>query len=219
MDGSFNVFDAEAGVQKVVFSSASSVYGDTLEVMDEGHPLQARTVYGASKIAGEAFLRALGSTFELPYVTLRYMNVYGPFMGFGLVHSVLQRIAGGLPPVINGDGSQSFDFVYVDDVAGATVQAMAADVSDETLNVGSGEEDGAGRRLRPPGAAGRVAAAGVPAGAGADGAPGGVEREGGRLLGWRAEVLPGGPAPGGAGAACSRRGRAGCHGEGGRAVG
>ena len=68
------------------------------------------------------------------------MNVYGPFMGFGLVHSVLQRIAGGLPPVINGDGSQSFDFVYVDDVAGATVQAMAADVSDETFNVGSGEE-------------------------------------------------------------------------------
>ena len=56
MDGSFNVFDAarQAGVQKVVFSSASSVYGDTLEVMDEGHPLQARTVYGASKIAGEA---------------------------------------------------------------------------------------------------------------------------------------------------------------------
>ena len=111
------------------------------------------------------------------------MNVYGPFMGFGLVHSVLQRIAGGLPPVINGDGSQSFDFVYVDDVAGATVQAMAADVSDETLNVGSGEEDGAGRRLRPLEAPGR-AAAGVPAGAGADGAPGGVERA--RLLGWRA---------------------------------
>ena len=142
VDGSFNVFDAarQAGVQKVVFSSASSVYGDTLEVMDEGHPLQARTVYGASKIAGEALLRAIGSTFELPYVTLRYMNVYGPFMGFGLVHSVLQRIAGGLPPVINGDGSQSFDFVYVDDVAGATVRAMAADVSDETFNVGSGEE-------------------------------------------------------------------------------
>jgi UDP-glucose 4-epimerase len=142
VDGSFNVFEAahQAGVKKVVFSSASSVYGDTLEVMDEQHPLMARTIYGASKIAGEALLRALASTFKLDYVTLRYMNVYGPFMGFGLVDSVLRRIASGQPPAINGDGSQSFDFVYVSDVAGATVRAMEADVSDETFNVGSGEE-------------------------------------------------------------------------------
>ena len=142
VDGSFNVFEAahQLGVKKVVFSSASSVYGDTLEVMDEQHPLMARTVYGASKIAGEALLRALASTFKLDYVTLRYMNVYGPHMGFGLVHSVLTRIASGQAPTINGDGSQSFDFVYVSDVAGATVRAMEADVSDETFNVGSGEE-------------------------------------------------------------------------------
>ena len=68
MDGSFNVFDAarQAGVQKVVFSSASSVYGDTLEVMDEGHPLQARTVYGASKIAGEALLQPSGAPSSCP---------------------------------------------------------------------------------------------------------------------------------------------------------
>ncbi len=142
VDGSFNVFEAahQAGVRKVVFSSASSVYGDTLEVMDEGHPLNARTVYGATKIAGEALLRAMATTFKLDYVTLRYMNVYGPFMGFGLVDSVLKRIASGQPPVVNGDGSQSFDFVYVSDVAGATVRAMEADVTDETFNVGSGEE-------------------------------------------------------------------------------
>jgi len=68
------------------------------------------------------------------------MNVYGPFMGFGLVDSVLKRIASGQPPVVNGDGSQSFDFVYVSDVAGATVRAMEADVADETFNVGSGDE-------------------------------------------------------------------------------
>ena len=142
VDGSFNVFEAahQNGVKKVVFSSASSVYGDTLEVMDEQHPLMARTVYGASKIAGEALLRAIASSFKLDYVTLRYMNVYGPHMGYGLVHSVLTRIASGQPPTINGDGSQSFDFVYVEDVAGATVRAMEADVGDETFNVGSGEE-------------------------------------------------------------------------------
>jgi UDP-glucose 4-epimerase len=142
VDGSFNVFEAahQLGVKKIVFSSASSVYGDTLDVMDEQHPLKARTVYGASKIAGEALLRAMASTFKLDYVTLRYMNVYGPYMGFGLVDSVLKRITSGQPPVINGDGSQSFDFVYVEDVAGATVRAMEAEVADETFNVGSGEE-------------------------------------------------------------------------------
>ena len=142
VDGSFNVFDAarQAGAKKVVFSSASSVYGDTLEVMDEAHPLNARTLYGASKIAGEALLRAFHGTFGLDYVILRYMNVYGPFMGFGLVDGVLGRIAAGQPPVINGDGSQSFDFVYVSDVAGATVRAMASDVTDEAFNVGSGDE-------------------------------------------------------------------------------
>lgn len=142
VDGSFNVFDAarQQGVKKVVFSSASSVYGDTLEVMDESHPLLARTVYGATKIAGEALLRALSSTFGFEYVALRYMNVYGPFMGYGLVDSVLKRIASGQPPMINGDGSQSFDFVYVRDVAGATVRAMEADVSDEVFNIGSGDE-------------------------------------------------------------------------------
>jgi UDP-glucose 4-epimerase len=142
VDGSFNVFEAaqRAGVAKVVFSSASSVYGDTLEVTDESHPLGARTVYGASKIAGEALLRAFKGGFGQSYVTLRYMNVYGPFMGFGLVDSVLKRIASGQAPTVNGDGSQSFDFVYVDDVAGATVRAMESDVDDEVFNVGSGEE-------------------------------------------------------------------------------
>jgi UDP-glucose 4-epimerase len=142
VDGSFNVFEAaqRAGVRKVVFSSASSVYGDTLEVMDEGHPLQARTIYGASKIAAEAILRAFGSFAGLEYLTLRYMNVYGPWMGFGLVDGTLKRIAAGEPPVINGDGSQSFDFVYVSDGAAATVWAMESDISDEVFNVGSGDE-------------------------------------------------------------------------------
>ena len=142
VDGSFNVFEAAhlAGVKKVVFSSASSVYGDTLEIMDEQHPLNANTIYGASKIAGEALLRALAGQWRFDYVTLRYMNVYGPHMGFGLVDSVLKRIASGRPPVIDGDGAQSFDFVYVADVAGATVRAMESDVTDEVFNVGSGEE-------------------------------------------------------------------------------
>ena len=142
VNGTFNIFEAarDAGVTRIVFSSASSVYGDTLEIMDEAHPLNSRHIYGASKIAGEAFLRAFGGMFGINWVALRYMNVYGPNAGFGLVDAVLKRIASGQAPQINGDGSQSFDFVYVSDVAGATVRAMVSDVTDEAFNVGSGEE-------------------------------------------------------------------------------
>jgi UDP-glucose 4-epimerase len=140
--GTFNVFEAaqQAGVEKIVFSSASSVYGDTDDTMDENHPLGARTMYGATKIAGEYFLRSFNDQYGLPYVTLRYMNVYGPRQEGGLVMSVARRVLSGQPPSISGDGSQSFDFVHVADVADANVAAMASDVSAEELNVGSGTE-------------------------------------------------------------------------------
>jgi nucleoside-diphosphate-sugar epimerase len=140
--GTFNVLEAaeRAGVTKVVYSSASSVYGDTLETMDESHPLDARTMYGASKIAGEYLVRAFNDRAGLEYVTLRYMNVYGPRQQGGLVMSVLGRLLAGERPVISGDGSQSFDFVHVADVAAANVRAMGSDVSGEELNVGSGTE-------------------------------------------------------------------------------
>ncbi len=140
--GSFNVFDAaqRAGVGKVVFSSASSVYGDTDETMDESQPLNARTMYGASKIAGEYILRAINDDKGLPYVTLRYMNVYGPRQEGGLVMAVARRVLAGEAPSITGDGSQSFDFVHVADVAGANLAAMASDLSAEEFNVGSGTE-------------------------------------------------------------------------------
>lgn len=140
--GTFNVFEAaqQAGVAKVVFSSASSVYGDTDDTMDETHPLGARTMYGASKIAGEYFLRSFNDQHGLPYITLRYMNVYGPRQAGGLVMAVARRILAGEAPKITGDGSQSFDFVHVADVASANVAAMASDVSGEEFNVGSGTE-------------------------------------------------------------------------------
>jgi UDP-glucose 4-epimerase len=144
--GSFNLFEAsqQAGVKKVVFSSASSVYGDTDDTMDETHPLGARTMYGASKIAGEYFLRSFNDQYGLPYVTLRYMNVYGPRQEGGLVIAVARRVLSGQAPRITGDGSQSFDFVHVADVAGANIAAMVSGVSGEEFNVGSGTEASAG---------------------------------------------------------------------------
>jgi UDP-glucose 4-epimerase len=140
--GTFNVLDAarEAGVQKLVYSSASSVYGETNETMDESHQLNTRTMYGASKLAGEYFLRAFHDLYGLDYVILRYMNVYGPRQEGGLVANVLSRIRAGEPPTIMGDGSQSFDFVHVADVAAANVRAMASGVTDAVFNVGGGNE-------------------------------------------------------------------------------
>jgi len=140
--GTFNVIEAaqNAGAKKVVYSSASSVYGDTDDTMDETHPLDAWTMYGASKLAGEYFLRAFKDAQGLDFVTLRYMNVYGPRQAGGLIPAVLGKILAGDSPVIAGDGSQSFDFVHVADVASANVKAMASDVSGEAFNVGSGGE-------------------------------------------------------------------------------
>jgi len=142
VNGTFNVLEAarDDDVKKIVYSSASSVYGDTNETMDESHPLNARTMYGASKLVGEYFLRAFHDLYGIEYVTLRYMNVYGPRQEGGLVINVLRRIQSGEPPTIMGDGSQSFDFVHVADVAAANVRAMASDVTEGEFNVGGGNE-------------------------------------------------------------------------------
>lgn len=138
--GTFNVVEAaqRAGVGKIVLSSASSVYGDTPQTVDEEHPLDAWTMYGATKIAAEYLLRASYDRHGLDFVTLRYMNVYGPRQQGGLVMSALGRILAGERPVIVGDGSQTFDFVHVADVAAANLRAMSSDVTAETFNVGSG---------------------------------------------------------------------------------
>lgn len=138
--GMFQVIQAavQAGVGKFVYSSASSVYGDTLEVMDEQHPFNPWTMYGVSKLCGEFLLRPFRT--KLPYAIVRYMNVYGPHQGAGLIPIVLGKIRAGQPPVINGDGSASFDFIHVRDVARCTILAMESEVTAEAFNVGSGTE-------------------------------------------------------------------------------
>ena len=144
--GTFNVIDAatRAGVKKLVFSSSASVYGDALFTpMTEDHPFNNRTMYGATKIAGEQFLRTYHHQHGLDYVALRYMNVYGPRMDYkgtyvSVIMKVLDRLDEGLPPVIFGDGSQAYDFVHVEDVARANILALKSDVTDECINVGVG---------------------------------------------------------------------------------
>jgi UDP-glucose 4-epimerase len=144
--GTFNVIEAcqEAGVQRTVFSSSASVYGNALEIpMTEDHPFNNRTFYGATKIAGEQMFRAFNEVHGLDYVGLRYMNIYGPRMDdkgtyVSVIVKVLDRLDKGLAPQIYGDGSQSYDFIHVKDVARANLLAMASDATDEFFNIGAG---------------------------------------------------------------------------------
>ena len=127
--GTFNVVDAaaRAGVRKVVAASSASIYGlaETFPTREDHHPYDNRTMYGAAKLFDEGILRAFHETHGLDYVALRYFNVYGPRMD---VHGVytevlvrwMERIAAGTPPLILGDGTQTMDFVHVQDIAGRT---------------------------------------------------------------------------------------------------
>jgi len=148
-DGSFNVVEAArlAGVKKVIAASSASIYGlaDSFPTREDHHPYHNQTWYGASKIMLEGLLRSYHSMYKLPYVALRYFNVYGPRMDLhGKYTEVLirwmDRIEAGQPPLILGDGQQTMDFVYIEDVARANVLALASDVTDEVFNVASGTE-------------------------------------------------------------------------------
>lgn len=146
IEGTFNVLEAcvANNIEKLVYSSSASVYGDAVEVpMTENHPFNNRNFYGATKIAGEAMCRAYYDRYGLNYVGLRYMNVYGPHQDqtaayTGVIPIMLNKIDAGETPVINGDGTQAYDFIYVEDVARCNIAALTSDVTDENYNVGTG---------------------------------------------------------------------------------
>jgi UDP-glucose 4-epimerase len=149
VNGTFNVLEAaiKAKVKKVVAASSASVYGaaQVFPTDESHHPYANRTIYGAAKTFNEGLLRSFNEMYGLPYVALRYFNVYGPRMdAFGKYTEVLirwmERIADDQPPLIFGDGMQTMDFVYVEDVARANLLAAKADVSDEVFNIASGRE-------------------------------------------------------------------------------
>lgn len=144
--GTYNVIEAscDTGLPRLVYSSSASVYGNAREApMTEAHPFDNRSMYGATKIAGEQFLRAFHDRHGLDYVALRYMNVYGPRMDdkgayVSVIVKVLDRIARGEPPAIHGDGTQTFDFVHVSDVARANLLALESEATDAAYNIGTG---------------------------------------------------------------------------------
>jgi UDP-glucose 4-epimerase len=148
-DGTFNVLEAAvaARVRRVIAASSASVYGlaETFPTSERHHLYGNRTMYGAAKAFNEGLLRTFHEMYGLDYVALRYFNVYGPRMDIhGVYTEVLirwmERIAAGQPPLILGDGSQTMDFVYIEDIARANLLAAASEATDEVLNVASGVE-------------------------------------------------------------------------------
>jgi UDP-glucose 4-epimerase len=145
--GTFNVMEAciAKGVKRLVYSSSASVYGDAVrEPMDEDHPFNNQNFYGATKICGEAMLRAFYHRYKLNFVGLRYMNVYGPRQDYhgayiAVIMKMLDAIDNDQSPTIMGDGSEAFDFVAVEDCGLANVCAMQANSKDAFYNVGTGK--------------------------------------------------------------------------------
>ena len=146
IEGTFNILEAcvKNNVKRLIYSSSASVYGDAVEVpMTEGHPFNNRNFYGATKIAGEAMCRGFHDRYGLEYVGLRYMNVYGPNQDqtaayTGVIPIMLNKIDANEQPVINGDGTQAYDFIYVEDVGRYNVEALKSNITDEFYNVGTG---------------------------------------------------------------------------------
>ncbi len=144
--GTFNVLEAciKNNVKKLIYSSSASVYGDAEDdLMNEKHPFNNRTFYGATKIAGEQMCRAFFERYGLSYVALRYMNVYGARQDdkgayVSVVAKLMDAIYKSKLLTVYGDGNQCYDFVYVTDVAKANILALKSDANDICINVGTG---------------------------------------------------------------------------------
>ncbi len=148
--GTFNLLEiaGKRKVKKFIFGSSISMYGSSQKpvVMTEDYPLNNRTMYGASKIAGEQFCRVFHDMYGLIYLALRYSGAYGPRQHIEglyprLIMHALDRLDKGLPPQIEGNGDDVQDFIYVADVAEANVMALKSDVDDEAINIASGRPE------------------------------------------------------------------------------
>lgn len=142
--GTLNVLLAcrDAGTERLVFASSNAALGEVPAPFEEAKVPHPISPYGASKLAGEAYCLAFGGSFGLHTVALRFANAYGPLSIHknSAVAKFLKRALAGQPIIIYGDGSQTRDFVYVDDVCDAIVLAAQADCAGEVFQIASGVE-------------------------------------------------------------------------------
>ena len=148
-DATFDLFmtAVRSGVKKIVYASSASVYGmaDLFPTPETQHPYHNLTLYGGLKVLGEQLLQSLHDMHGIPYVALRYFNVYGPRMDVHgkyteVIIRWLEALEKGGRPVIFGGGTDTMDFVFVEDVARANILAAAGDVEAGVYNVGAGRE-------------------------------------------------------------------------------
>ena len=144
--GTLAVLDAarRVAVRRVVYiSTGGAVYGDT-DVLPtpEDHPMRPDSPYGVSKLAGERYLECWAGLTGTPTLTLRLANIYGPRQDpqgeAGVVAIFTARLLGGAECVVNGDGEQTRDYVYVEDVADAAARALANPDATGVVNIGTG---------------------------------------------------------------------------------
>lgn len=147
VDGTFNIFEAAVKhkIKKIIFASSASVYGSPKKMpMSENDALLDDTMYGAAKIYSEKLAAAFYRLYNIPFVGLRYFNVYGPRVdtqsGYPevIIRWVMQ-ILNNISPEIYGDGKQTMDFIYVQDIAKANILAAQSDAVG-VYNVGSGKQ-------------------------------------------------------------------------------
>ena len=147
VEGTLNllVCSAKQRVGKFVFASSCAVYGEPEYLpVDEDHPNRPISPYAETKLAGEKYCCGFNDVLLLPVVALRFFNVYGTRQGFseyaGVITKFFERSRRGLPLVVHGDGSQTRDFVNVQDIVSAIMCAIECDEADgKVVNVGFGE--------------------------------------------------------------------------------
>lgn len=134
----------KSGVKKFVLASSCAVYGNSrLEKEDEKTRLNGLSPYALSKIAAESYAQLFHRLYHLDTVCLRYFNVYGPRQRYdnegGVISIFLDRVSKGMFLAVYGDGTQTRDFVYVDDVVRANILAIDKNVAGEVFNIGTGK--------------------------------------------------------------------------------
>lgn len=144
--GTLNVLDAarEHDIEKVFFSSASSLVGEVAEVpVPEDHLATPQSPYGVTKHAVEEYLDVYKQLYDLDYLVFRFFNVYGPYQypdSGALVPVVLARLARDERIFVTGDGQQTRDFIYVRDITDFIVEGLEGDVKNEVVNMGRGAD-------------------------------------------------------------------------------